>query len=109
MITSDTEDYLQASKVVDWQNPSILQLAEKIATEHQTVQAVVKACFEWVRDEIFHSVDYQINPVICRASDVLRYKTGFCYAKSQPLRGSSFAHLSKIKIITEAGSTIVSC
>ena len=103
MMTSDREDYLQASEVVDWQHPSILELARKFASERQTAQAVVKACFEWVRDEIFHSVDYQMNPVTCCASDVLRYKTGFCYAKSQPLRGSSFAHLSKIKIITNVG------
>ncbi len=39
---------------VDWQHPSILELARKIAPEGQTAQAVVKACFEWVRDEIFH-------------------------------------------------------
>jgi transglutaminase-like putative cysteine protease len=79
------ESYLQASEIIDWQHPTILELAKKIATEHQTVEAIAKASFEWVRDEISHSYDYQMNPVTCRASDVLEYKTGYCYAKSHLL------------------------
>ena len=46
---------------------------------------IAKSCFEYVRDEIRHSNDYQMNPVTCRASDVLKYKTGYCYAKSHLL------------------------
>jgi transglutaminase-like putative cysteine protease len=38
-----------------------------------------------VRDEIKHSSDYQLNPVTCKASEVLEYQTGFCYAKSHLL------------------------
>jgi transglutaminase-like putative cysteine protease len=38
-----------------------------------------------VRDEIKHSVDYKMNPLTCRASDVLKYGTGYCYAKSHLL------------------------
>jgi transglutaminase-like putative cysteine protease len=45
----------------------------------------VRACFEFVRDEIAHSADVRRNPVTCRASDVLRHETGFCYAKSHLL------------------------
>ncbi|WP_193199569.1 transglutaminase-like domain-containing protein [Nostoc sp. MG11] len=79
------EEYLQASEVIDWQHPTILKLAKKIASKHQTSEAITKACFEWVRDEIYHSYDYQMNPVTCRASDVLKYKTGYCFAKSHLL------------------------
>ncbi len=79
------KEYLQVSDVIDWQHPAILELAEKIKLRHQTPIAIAKACFEWVRDEICHSVDYQMNPVTCRASDVLKYKTGYCYAKSHLL------------------------
>lgn len=38
-----------------------------------------------MRDEIYHSLDYQMNPVTWRASDVLRHKTGYCFAKSHLL------------------------
>ena len=77
--------YLQASEIIDWENPEILQLARQLAATHQTVEAIAQACFEWVRDEICHSVDYQMNPVTCRASEVLHHKTGYCYAKSHLL------------------------
>ena len=79
------EQYLQASEIIDWQNPEVLQLAHKLATGKSEVAAIAKACFEWVRDEIHHSCDYQLNPVTCCASDVLKYGTGYCYAKSHLL------------------------
>ncbi|NER48949.1 MAG: transglutaminase family protein [Symploca sp. SIO1A3] len=79
------EEYLQTSAIIDWQHPAILALAQKIASGYQTTEAIAKACFEWVRDKIYHSFDYQMNPVTCRASDVLQYKTGYCYAKSHLL------------------------
>ena len=46
---------------------------------------VAKSCFEWVRDEVRHSLDYQQNPVTWRASDVMLHRTGYCYAKSHLL------------------------
>ncbi|AFY66642.1 transglutaminase family protein [Geitlerinema sp. PCC 7407] len=79
------EEYLRASDVIDWQHPEIIELANQIASGHGTSTAIAKACFEWVRDEICHSFDYRMNPVTWRASDVLRYKTGYCYAKSHLL------------------------
>ena len=81
----DMDTYLQASDVIDWQHPEIMALARKLAAGHPTTAAIAQGCFEWVRDEIRHSFDYQMNPITCRASDVLRYKTGYCYAKSHLL------------------------
>jgi transglutaminase-like putative cysteine protease len=79
------EEYLRASEVINWQYPEIVELAREIASGHKTSMAIAQACFEWVRDKIFHSFDYQMDPVTCRASDVLKYKTGYCYAKSHLL------------------------
>ena len=79
------EEYLQASEVIDWQDPRITELAYKIRSTHQTQSAIAKACFEWVRDRIHHSGDYKMDPVTCRASDVLKHKTGYCFAKSHLL------------------------
>jgi transglutaminase-like putative cysteine protease len=81
----DMEKYLKVSEVIDWQHPEIMERAKQIALKCETSMAIAKACFEWVRDEICHSFDYQMNPVTCRASDVLEYKTGYCYAKSHLL------------------------
>jgi transglutaminase-like putative cysteine protease len=81
----DMEEYLQPSEIIDWQNPEILELAHHLASRHQTTEAIAKSCFEWVRDKIHHSWDYEMNPVTCKASDVLKYKTGYCFAKSHLL------------------------
>lgn len=79
------QEYLSASDVVDWQHPEVIQLAKQIASNCETSTEIAKACFEWVRDNIYHSFDYRMNPVTCRASDVLKYKTGYCFAKSHLL------------------------
>jgi transglutaminase-like putative cysteine protease len=79
------QEYLQSSEIIDWQHPEILELAYQIASTHQTTADIAQACFEWVRDKIHHSRDYQMNPVTCRASDVLKYRTGYCFAKSHLL------------------------
>ena len=77
--------YLSATEAIDWQHPDIQALAQQLAAGQTTPEAITQTCFEWVRDEIRHSVDYQMNPVTWRASDVLKYKTGYCFAKSHLL------------------------
>ncbi len=79
------ENYLQSSDIIDWQRPTILELAKQLATQGESPIVIAKACFEWVRDEIHHSSDYQMNPVTWKASDVLQHRTGYCYAKSHLL------------------------
>lgn len=79
------EDYLESSEYIDWQDPDVLALAHKLAEEKKSDMEIAKACFEWVRDEIKHSWDYKLNPVTCKASDVLKHGTGYCYAKSHLL------------------------
>lgn len=77
--------YLQASEVIDWQHSAILNLAQKLATDQNGKVEIARSCFEWVRDQIYHSYDYQMNPVTCKASDVLKHGTGYCFAKSHLL------------------------
>ena len=79
------QEYLQASEIIDWQHPEILELAHHLASTCETTEETAKACFEWVRDQVQHSRDYQMNPVTWRASDVLKYRTGYCFAKSHLL------------------------
>jgi transglutaminase-like putative cysteine protease len=79
------ETYLKVSEVIDWQHPEIMECASHFALGNETPTAIAKACFEWVRDQIYHSYDHQKNPVTWKASDVLLHKTGYCYAKSHLL------------------------
>lgn len=77
--------YLESSVYIDWETPEISELAESLSMGASSEENIAKNCFEWVRDNIKHSADYKLNPVTCKASDVLKYKTGYCYAKSHLL------------------------
>lgn len=77
--------YLNACDNIDWQNPQILTCADDITTGKTGDADIARACFEFVRDNIKHSWDYQQNPVTLRASEVLQHGSSFCYGKSHLL------------------------
>ena len=77
--------FLQASTYIDWQHPAVLAKAQTLAAGREDRLEIVSRCFEFVRDEIRHSWDYRMNPVTCKASEVLEHATGYCYAKSHLL------------------------
>lgn len=77
--------FLQATDVIDWRDNRILALAKELSRRFTDDLSVAKSVFEWVRDNVEHSVDFNRTEVTCRASDVLAARTGFCYAKSHLL------------------------
>jgi transglutaminase-like putative cysteine protease len=79
------QPYLSSSTCINVDDPDLQALARRLAMPARSTTDIVLACFEFVRDEIAHSADFRRNPVTCRASDVLRHRTGFCYAKSHLL------------------------
>lgn len=79
------EYYLRSTEILDYIHPEVQYLAAELASGSSDPFCIAKRCFEWVRDEIKHSNDYQMNPVTCRASEVLRHGTGYCFAKSHLL------------------------
>lgn len=79
------EQYLESSEYIDSTHPAVAAKARELAEGCACDEDIAKRCFEFVRDEIQHSWDYRRNPVTCKASDVLRSGTGWCYAKSHLL------------------------
>ena len=77
------EEYLKSTEIIDWEDPAVLELARQLKAA--TVEETARQCYEWVRDNIRHSWDYQLNPVTCAASEVLAAGTGYCFAKSHLL------------------------
>jgi transglutaminase-like putative cysteine protease len=75
--------YLQATEIVDFHAPDVRTLAESLRGSDPLDAA--RSCFEWVRDEVRHSLDHGDEQVTLKASDVLRERTGLCYAKSHLL------------------------
>lgn len=87
-LTSLMHAYLVASTYIDFEHPLVAAQARALAQGLQgssSTLPLVQRCFEFVRDEIRHSGDFKLNPVTCKASDVLLHKTGYCYAKSHLL------------------------
>ncbi|SFV03894.1 transglutaminase-like domain-containing protein [Pseudoduganella namucuonensis] len=79
------KDYLAFSTWIDGDQPNVARKAAELAAGAKTDAEIAARCFEFVRDEIKHSWDHKLNPVTCRASDVLHHGTGYCYAKSHLL------------------------
>lgn len=77
--------FLSPGKYIDFEDSQVAVLARELARDASSERDLVRRCFEFVRDEIRHSSDFKLNPVTCKASDVLRYRTGYCYAKSHLL------------------------
>lgn len=79
------DKYLASSEIIDFDNPLVMLKAKELSKGLCNPEEIAKACYEYVRDEVKHSNDFHLNPVTCLASEVLQYKTGFCYAKSHLL------------------------
>jgi len=77
--------YLESTTYIDWKSENVLDKARELSNGINDLEMVTEKCFHYVRDEIKHSWDYKLNPVTCKASDVLQYGTGYCYAKSHLL------------------------
>jgi transglutaminase-like putative cysteine protease len=77
--------YLEPSEYIDFDDPEVAAKAAALAAGAETGEEVARSCFLFVRDRIRHSWDFRMNPVTCRASEVLRHGTGYCYAKSHLL------------------------
>ena len=77
--------FLKETDIIDYSNQEIQQLAKQLSQDCSTDIKISKKCFEYVRDNIEHSGDYKNDISTYKASDVLKYKTGWCYAKSHLL------------------------
>ena len=84
-INSNITDYLKDSGILDYQNPWIQKKALEPSRSPKNQFETVKDIYEFVRDEISHSLDIGSQNVIFRASEVLEEGHGICFAKSNLL------------------------
>ena len=80
--SNDMSDYLKADMYIDFDGPLIRKQADVLFAGLSREDEKIKAAFEFVRDVIAHSADIESDRVTKRASDVLKYKEGICFAKS---------------------------
>lgn len=79
------DDYLMELDEVNYSHPLVQQKAKELFHLSKSDIEKAKIAFEFVRDQISHSWDIQSSRVTCKASDVLYYKEGICYAKANLL------------------------
>ncbi len=77
--------FLESTELIDWKNDGVLSLAAKLRSRSSNELSCAQITFQWVRDQVQHSLDHCRSEVTCRASEVLDLRTGVCYAKSHLL------------------------
>lgn len=77
--------FLAPTPTIDSDHPTIIGAAAEIVGNATGDEEIARRCFLWVRDQVRHSSDAQLPTVTCTASDVLKHRVGFCYAKSHLL------------------------
>lgn len=78
-------EFLKPTPVIDSDEPTVVAAAAELAGDAADDEQVARHCFLWVRDQVRHSSDCGSPIVTCAASQVLRHRVGFCYAKSHLL------------------------
>ncbi len=79
------QPFLHATEIIDFHESAVWSTAKALAKDTRSDTEIARNCFEYVRDEIRHSGDHRDDVTTCKASEVLRYQTGWCYAKSHLL------------------------
>jgi len=79
------KEYLKETEIINWKHSDISSKAKDLAAGKNSQARIAKSCFEWVRDNIKHIGDYNIQTVSCSASEVISSSSGICYAKSHLL------------------------
>ena len=79
------DSYLQPSLLINFDHPAVKDYLASQPSEGRSETETVRGAFEFVRDQIAHSWDIGSSRVTAKASDVLRYREGICYAKSHLL------------------------
>ena len=77
--------FLQETKYIDYKSENIQLEAISLFSAEMSEPEKVKIAYEFVRDKIPHSFDCNADVVTAKASDVLKYKTGICFAKANLL------------------------
>lgn len=77
--------YLSVSKYINWDQAAIQTKAAWFRQQYTDEIFLVKAVYEFVRDEIKHSWDVQDRRVTKSATEVLEQGVGICWAKANLL------------------------
>ena len=87
LYSNNIYEYLKCDNVIDYDNKSIVELADTLFKNANNKLDFIKTAYEFVRDNIAHSADINEDIITCTASEVLKAGHGICFAKSHLLAG----------------------
>lgn len=82
---NDPADFLTAGQFVDYYHPRIVDLSRQLGSHERDEEDYARTAYEWVRDNIRHSWDFNDDTVSIKASEALINGTGLCYSKASLL------------------------
>lgn len=85
LYTDNILEYLKCNGTINFKDPAISELAEKLFREAAYETDFIRRAYEYVRDNISHSADINADEITCTASEVLQTGHGICFAKSHLL------------------------
>lgn len=85
LVAMDPAHYLASDDVIESKAPAVVRLASELRSTYGDDVAFAQAAYEWVRDNIAHSVDAQDSRVTLSATEVLEEGVGLCFAKTHLL------------------------
>lgn len=85
LLNDSMNDYLTFSKYINGNDVRIVSKANEFKQKYTNEISLIKAVYEFVRDEIKHSWDIQDKRVTKSATEVLEQGVGICWAKSNLL------------------------
>lgn len=84
-MNDNINDYIKDSEILNYNDQNIQKKALELTHHSENQLETVKNVYEFVRDEVPHSLDIGGQMVTFRASDVLEKSQGLCFAKSNLL------------------------
>ncbi len=85
IIKDAIDEYLSVSKYINWNENIIISKADEFKQKYTDEISLIKAIYEFVRDEIKHSWDAQNKQMTKTATEVLERGVGICWAKANLL------------------------
>lgn len=84
--SQNIDSYLESTDIIDFEGCKEIKLKSlEFKNTGNTEIEIVNNIYRYVRDEISHSADIEGKVITCKASEVIKYKQGICYAKSHLL------------------------
>jgi transglutaminase-like putative cysteine protease len=77
--------FLRDDEVLELASPELQAVLRRLGTVGLSRMEAMRVSFEWVRDEIAHSMDIGATELTCSAREVLVAGHGLCFAKSHLL------------------------